>query len=550
MVPSLQEVVDTVRMWPRSFAFWLLVWVQPAYFLFPGAVPDEGDVRHLYPITHISIGLDNHAHMLPYLFGWLENIDYPKDRLRITLYQLSKDDVTENQVTWWKNSVSSLFASVTVVVGEENWLEAGLRAARLRRASRVLLMTGDALPFRGTLLQDLNSTAVVMSALFSPTLNSEISNCATIDDDYRDREVIERRKISEAVLPMLINLDTIDSSYLTFDSDNLPNYLGSGDPSEVFVESARRMQIDLWIDNLKRHGFYIDEALEVYDRRRIFRYLLADIVADGGRLPLASKFVRPWTPEPQLWDVEKIYMINLKRRPERRARMERIFEILGVDATYWEATDGQNLPTNYQYRILPGYMDPYHKRPIKAGEIGCFLSHYRIWEDVVKLGLSRVAVFEDDLRFTDGGLERIREVLEDLDVSKMEWDLIYLGRKKQADQEELWVRNHRHLSTVGYSYWTLGYILSAEGARRLIDAKPLEKLLPVDEYFPIMFNKHPNKEWVSHFPVRNLRAFTLYPLSVFPQRYTHEEGYVSDTEDSKVVKDEATSEAQLKKDEL
>ncbi|VDO36454.1 unnamed protein product [Haemonchus placei] len=505
-------------MWPRFLAFWLLAWIQPAYFLFPGAVPDEGDVRHLYPITHISIGLDNHAHMLPYLFGWLENIDYPKDRLRITLYQLSKDDVTENQhsdeqLCRWKNSVSSLFASVTVVVGEENWLEAGLRAARLRKASRVLLMTGDALPFRGTLLQDLNSTAVVMSALFSPTLSSEISNCATVDDDYRDREVIERRKISEAVLPMLINLDTIDSSYLTFDSDNLPNYLGSGDPSE-------------------------------------FRYLLADIVADGGRLPLASKFVRPWTPEPQLWDVEKIYMINLKRRPERRARMERIFEILGVDATYWEATDGQNLPTNYQYRILPGYMDPYHKRPIKAGEIGCFLSHYRIWQDVVQLGLSRIVVFEDDLRFTDGGLERIKEVLEDLDVSKMEWDLIYLGRKKQADQEELWVRNHRHLSTVGYSYWTLGYILSAEGARRLIDAKPLEKLLPVDEYFPIMFNKHPNKEWMSHFPVRNLRAFTLYPLSVFPQRYTHEEGYVSDTEDSKVVKDEVTSETQLKKDEL
>ncbi|PIO56887.1 LPS glycosyltransferase, partial [Teladorsagia circumcincta] len=252
------------------------------------------------------------------------------------------------------------------------------------------------------------------------------------------------------------------------------------------------------------------------------------MVADGFRPPLASHSVRPWTPEPQLWDVDKIYMINLKRRPERRARMEKIFEILGVDATYWEATDGQNLPKDYPYQILPGYMDPFHKRPIKAGEIG-------IWEEVLKLGLSRVVVFEDDLRFTDGGLERIKEVLEDLDVSKLEWDLIYLGRKKQADQEEVWVRNHRHLSTVGYSYWTLGYILSAEGARRLVAAEPLKKLLPVDEYFPIMFNKHPNKEWVSHFPIRNLRAFTLYPLTVFPQRYTHEEGYVSDTEDSTVV---------------
>ncbi|KIH43835.1 LPS glycosyltransferase, partial [Ancylostoma duodenale] len=123
---------------------------------------------------------------------------------------------------------------------------------------------------------------------------------------------------------------------------------------------------------------------------------------------------------------------------------------------------------------------------MKAGEIG-------IWQDVVRLGLSRVIVFEDDLRFTEDGLERVKEVLEDLDGSKMEWDLIYLGRKKQADQEETWVTQHRHLSTVGYSYWTLGYILSNEGARRLLDAKPLEVLLPVDEYLPIMFDKHPNK---------------------------------------------------------
>ncbi|VDK53942.1 unnamed protein product [Cylicostephanus goldi] len=126
----------------------------------------------------------------------------------------------------------------------------------------------------------------------------------------------------------------------------------------------------------------------------------------------------------------------------------------------------------------------------------------------------------------------------------MEWDLIYLGRKKQADQEELWVPEHRHLSTVGYSYWTLGYILSKSGAQKLLDAKPLEALLPVDEYLPIMFDKHPNKVWSSYFPKRNLRAFTLYPLTVFPQRYTHEEGYVSDTEDSPIVAGEVDTRSQ------
>ncbi|VDM71741.1 unnamed protein product, partial [Strongylus vulgaris] len=133
------------------------------------------------------------------------------------------------------------------------------------------------------------------------------------------------------------------------------------------------MGVKLWIDNLKHHGFYIDESLEVDDRRKALRYLLTDLLADGQNLPIPSQTVRPWVPEPQLWGVDKIYMINLKRRPERRRRMEKIFEVLGVDATYWEATDGHKLPGEFIYELLPGYLDPFHKRPMKAGEIGCFL---------------------------------------------------------------------------------------------------------------------------------------------------------------------------------
>lgn len=144
-------------------------------------------------------------------------------------------------------------------------------------------------------------------------------------------------------------------------------------------------------------------------------------------------------------------------------------------------------------------------------------------------------VFEDDLRFSHDGLTRVKEVLQDLDASRKPWDLIYLGRKKQSDQEELWIAEHRHLSSVEYSYWTLGYMLSFSGAVKLLASDPLKKIVPVDEYLPIMFNKHPNREWSAQFEPLNVDAFTLYPLVVFPQRYTNEPGYVSDTEDSPLV---------------
>lgn len=43
--------------------------------------------------------------------------------------------------------------------------------------------------------------------------------------------------------------------------------------------------------------------------------------------------------------------------------------------------------------MLPGYSDPYHGRPLTKGELGCFLSHYNIWKEVIHpqiMGLSEI----------------------------------------------------------------------------------------------------------------------------------------------------------------
>lgn len=33
--------------------------------------------------------------------------------------------------------------------------------------------------------------------------------------------------------------------------------------------------------------------------------------------------------------------------------------------------------------MLPGYRDPYSSRPLTRGEIGCFLSHFSVWKEVI-----------------------------------------------------------------------------------------------------------------------------------------------------------------------
>lgn len=68
----------------------------------------------------------------------------------------------------------------------------------------------------------------------------------------------------------------------------------------------------------------------------------------------------------------------------------------------------------------------------------------------------------------------------------------YIGRKRmQVDHPETSVPNIHNLVEADYSYWTLGYMLSLQGARKLLRAEPLSKMLPVDEFLPVMYNKHP-----------------------------------------------------------
>lgn len=68
----------------------------------------------------------------------------------------------------------------------------------------------------------------------------------------------------------------------------------------------------------------------------------------------------------------------------------------------------------------------------------------------------------------------------------------YIGRKRmQVQQPEQSVDGVNNLVEADYSYWTLGYALSQRGARKLLAADPFTKMLPVDEFLPIMYNKHP-----------------------------------------------------------
>ena len=67
----------------------------------------------------------------------------------------------------------------------------------------------------------------------------------------------------------------------------------------------------------------------------------------------------------------------------------------------------------------------------------------------------------------------------------------YLGRTKPGDDDESFVQGSKILAWPSYSYGTFGYLLSYKGVEKLLAQKPLQKMIPVDEYLAIIFDQHP-----------------------------------------------------------
>ena len=60
-----------------------------------------------------------------------------------------------------------------------------------------------------------------------------------------------------------------------------------------------------------------------------------------------------------------------------------------------------------------------------------------------------------------------------------------------------------------FSYWLVAYALTAEGARKLLRGDPLNNLIPVDEYVPVMYDKHPDESLNELWPDRDVKVSFL-----------------------------------------
>ena len=182
-----------------------------------------------------------------------------------------------------------------------------------------------------------------------------------------------------------------------------------------------------------------------------------------------------------------VFVINLAHRTDRM----KLFDdqavrdgvpYLRVDAS--TPADARRALDAGEVVLNSTFRDPDTGRRMKLGEVACAMSHFRAWEAVASLDPGEYGVvFEDDAVF-DRYAERIDAVAKGAAAHGAEF--VYLSHREHAGAKRVPV--DELFKTCAWNYWANAYMLSSDGARRLV-AQELEykhNLIPSDEYLPIV----------------------------------------------------------------
>ena len=122
----------------------------------------------------------------------------------------------------------------------------------------------------------------------------------------------------------------------------------------------------------------------------------------------------------------KTFVINLERSPARRRAIESHLDELGVPFEWVRGTDGLEL-TESELRLYSA-REAFASigRAMHRNEMGCILSHITVWREILKRGLPRALILEDDMVLEDDFASLVEDltwVPADAAIVNMSWDM-------------------------------------------------------------------------------------------------------------------------------
>ena len=186
----------------------------------------------------------------------------------------------------------------------------------------------------------------------------------------------------------------------------------------------------------------------------------------------------------------KIYLVNMDRSTDRLSIMKERLSNLGLTFERISAVDGYKLSqVEKEMVVAPNLRYPYN---LTLGEVGCFLSHKKCWQEFLNSNEEWALILEDDSVFH----LKAREYFQSTAWIPKECDLIQFNftTDNTYSDKTIELPNGSHLVRVKYSSpcGTYAYLISKKAAKiALTLARKVEG--PIDNFLFGMFFEFPKK---------------------------------------------------------
>uniref|UniRef100_A0A673MWC8 Si:ch211-13f8.2 n=1 Tax=Sinocyclocheilus rhinocerous TaxID=307959 RepID=A0A673MWC8_9TELE len=482
----------------------------------------------LKPKVVIAVLARNSEHSLPYFLGCIERLDYPKDQDDVEKQNATMANSGPNMDFMYNNTDHNIDNTTAMLhewlsqmdshsiyfynyyvdeLGPKHWREsrfshvmklrqAALTSARAQWADYILVSflfaDSDNLLTNTQVLNQLiaENRTLVAPMLESRTLysnfwcgmTSQVQDSSCYNEIFICIRMQETGEVNNQVSWSFVcpPLRHSASAALAFYPVH-HYYLWALDDIMAFAFSARQAGLQMFICNKEHYGYLplpLNTKQKTLEEVESFSHTVTEALSVGiFNLCQCNTLIFPFF---------KVYLINLKRREDRRDRMLRSLELLGIDVTLTDAVDALNSTQlrALEIEMLSGYKDPYSDHVLIMGEKmvllrTSFYAHAFLCCVSPSGGGAPATAGEPNFK------SRLNSIMEDVKQSGLQWDLMRV-------HPEHWLEGVKNLVIPDYSYWTLGYVPSLQGAKTLLEAQPLSKMLPVDEFLQVMFNKHHN----------------------------------------------------------
>jgi len=149
---------------------------------------------------------------------------------------------------------------------------------------------------------------------------------------------------------------------------------------------------------------------------------------------LDSRIIKPLPMTKSKFD--KTYLINLERRPDRLERFMKTYresDMKNISLSKINGVDGSEIDINkvplsevakgeLKQIETTGFRSKHYQ--LTRGAIGCYLSHVKVWKDIIENEHAHGLIFEDDVNLPVDINEQIHKSMKDV---PKDWDIILFG---------------------------------------------------------------------------------------------------------------------------